>query len=73
METDRCKFMLNRDGGEKTIEFYQQAHKCYLRASELAMKPREDNESRMPARGRVYADIYAQSAHECLEMIAMIK
>lgn len=69
MEYQRRDFLINRDGLEKTIKFYRQAVYCYRVASRMALEPREENEVRVCARGREWAEKYRKSQTECLQIL----
>lgn len=68
-ELTRRDFLLNRDGLQGTIKFYEQAIGMYTEAHRMALKPRKPNERISSARGKEWAEIYSQAVTECSQIL----
>lgn len=64
-ELARRDFLINRDGIQKTLEWYRQVIKRYRKAAEMALEPREENETRICARGKEWNQTYLKTVFEC--------
>ena len=73
MEDHRELFLLKRDGLQATTDWYLRTAILYKRASNAALKPREDTEALNKARGKKWADIYLEAAKDCLRRHRRLK
>jgi hypothetical protein len=70
MEQDRFRFLVNRDGFPAAIRWEKRTAEIYRLFAERALWPSENLGELKVARGKEWADIYAQAAEECEKIVS---